>query len=319
MIDQYGRSIEYLRISVTENCNLKCIYCNPDGKLLCDKGANYLSPVEIEKIVKAMAKIGIKKVRITGGEPLVRPDVCEIIERIAKIPGIEDISMTTNGINLDTMAEKLKEAGLNRLNISLDTLKADKFSYITGGGDITRTLKGIDKALELGLTPVKLNTVLIKDINDDEIDDLIALAKDKPIEVRFIELMPIGFYGEKNKDKIMYSDEVIEARPYLKFLKKTDKGAPATYYGIDGYLGKVGFISPMSHKFCGDCNRIRLTSDGKIRPCLGHNGEIVIRGFLDMTAEEFDDKIKEIIYSKPRGHNFEEGFSSSRKMSMIGG
>lgn len=319
MKDQYGRKIEYLRISVTDFCNLKCIYCNPDGKYLNDNPSKYLKPEEFEKIVRSMAKEGIRKIRITGGEPLVRPDVCEIIERIAGIPGIEDISMTTNGINLDRMAGDLKKAGLKRLNISLDTLKEDKFRYITGGGDIARTMNGIKKALELGMTPVKINTVLVRGVNDDEIDDLIALTKDEPIQVRFIELMPIGFFGEANAEKIIYSDEIIGARPHLKFQERSDKGAPATYYTIDGHQGKVGFISAMSHKFCSDCNRIRLTSDGKIRPCLGNNGEIDIRGFLNLEPEMLDQKIREIIYRKPRGHNFTEGFTSSRKMNGIGG
>ncbi|NTW71606.1 MAG: GTP 3',8-cyclase MoaA [Eubacteriaceae bacterium] len=319
MLDQYGRKIEYLRISVTQSCNLKCIYCDPEGENCSENWENNLSPEEIEKITRAMVKAGIKKVRITGGEPLVRRDVCDIISRISKIEGIEDISMTTNGVNLYRMAKELKEAGLQRLNISLDSLKEEKFRYITGGGDFKRTMEGIDLALKLGMTPVKINTVLIKGINDDEIDDIISLAKDKPIEVRFIELMPIGSYGEKNADKIIRNDDVIKARPHLKYLTRTDKGSPAIYYGIDCYKGKIGFISPMTHQFCGDCNRIRLTSDGKIRPCLGNNGEIDIKGMLDLEPEKFDEYIRKIIFEKPRGHNFGEEYSSSRKMNMIGG
>lgn len=319
MLDKYGRKIEYLRISVTQNCNLKCLYCRPDGS---DNEAcclNYLTPPEFERIVRAMADVGIHSVRITGGEPLVRKDICEIIERIAGIEGIKDISLTTNAIHLDKMAERLKAAGLNRLNISLDSLKADRFEYITGGGRLKDTLNGIDKALELGLEPVKINTVLIKGVNDDEIDDFIDLAKDKPLEVRFIELMPIGKFGEENSDKIIYNSEIIDRRKDLVFCEDTLIGSPARYYKIDGYMGKIGFISPMSHKFCNCCNRIRLTCDGKIKPCLGNNGEVDVTDILRNTPEKLGDFIRCVIFEKPRGHNFDKGFHSQRNMNRIGG
>ncbi|WHH58811.1 GTP 3',8-cyclase MoaA [Petroclostridium sp. X23] len=319
MRDRFGREIEYLRISITQNCNLKCIYCSPGGSGCVHEYTSYLTPEEIEQIVRSMARVGIKKVRVTGGEPLTRADICEIIQRIAGINGIEDLMMTTNGINLDKMAEKLKEAGLNRLNISLDSLKEDKFEYITGGGKLENTLKGIEKALDVGLNPVKINTVLIKGVNDDEIDDFIKLAKARPLEVRFIELMPIGKYGEQNSDKIIYNSEIINARPELIFCEDSTKGHPATYYTIEGYKGKIGFISPMSHKFCDRCNRIRLTSDGKIKPCLGSNGEEDVMEILRNNPEHLDEFIQRIIYEKPMRHHFEQDFSSARNMSMIGG
>ncbi|KNZ41023.1 GTP 3',8-cyclase MoaA [Acetobacterium bakii] len=319
MLDQYGRKIEYMRISVTQKCNLKCIYCDPDGENCKDSQEENLAPEEIEKITRAMVKTGIKKIRITGGEPLVRKDVCEIISRISRIDGIEDICMTTNGVNLLKMARNLNVAGLHRLNISLDSLDEEKFRYITGGGDFKKTMEGIDLALELGMTPVKINTVLIKGINDNEIDALIELTRNRPIEVRFIELMPMGSFGEKNADKIIHNDDVINARPGLQYLERTDKGSPAVYYRMEGYVGKIGFISPMTHQFCSDCNRIRLTSDGKIRPCLGNNGEADIRDALGLKPENFEKIIRQIIADKPRGHHFGEAFSSSRKMNMIGG
>ena len=319
MLDRYGRKIEYLRISVTQNCNLKCVYCNPDGSLGKENQEKNLSPGEIESITRAMTKVGIRKVRITGGEPLVRRDICEIISRISSIPKIEDISMTTNGINLLGMAEDLKKAGLQRLNISLDSLKEDKFRQITGGGDLKKTLDGIDRALELGMTPVKLNTVLIKGVNDDEIDDIIELARNRPIEVRFIELMPMGCFGEKNAGKIISNDVIIAARPQLEFLKRNDKAAPAVYYGIAGFAGKIGFISPMTHQFCSDCNRVRLTSDGRIRLCLGNNEEVDIRKALDLKQQDLGEIMRQIVYNKPMGHHFKEPFSSSRRMQMIGG
>lgn len=316
MKDSHGREIEYLRISVTNNCNLKCLYCSPGEN---KKHPDELTPEEFEIIVRNMVDLGIKKVRITGGEPLIREDICEIIKRISKIEGIEDISMTTNGIYLDGMAKKLKLAGLNRINISLDSLKADKFRRITGGGRIEDVLKGIEKAVNVGLDPVKINTVLIKGINDEEIDDFILLAKDHSLVVRFIELMPIGKYGEQNTDKIVYNSDIIRSRPQLIFCEDIMKGQPASYYSIDEYKGRIGFISPLTHKFCSSCNRIRLTSDGKIKPCLGNNGEIDITQVLRNDPGGLSAFIKKAIYNKPEGHNFGNGFSSDRNMSMIGG
>jgi len=319
MLDQHGRKIEYMRISVTQKCNLKCIYCDPNGENCKDSKEDSLTPWEYEKVVRFMVNAGIKKIRITGGEPLLRRDICEIISRISVIDGIEEISMTTNGIKLLKMADNLKASGLRRLNISLDSLNLEKFKFITGGGDLNKTMAGIDRALALGLTPVKINTVLIKGINDDEIDDLIELTKDRPIEVRFIELMPMGSFCEDNRDKIIRNDDLIADRPELQYLERTDKGSPAVCYQIAGYTGKIGFISPMTHQFCSDCNRIRLTSDGKIRPCLGNNGEVNIRKALDLKPENFNRIVSQIIMEKPKGHNFGAGFSSSRRMNMIGG
>jgi cyclic pyranopterin phosphate synthase len=178
---------------------------------------------------------------------------------------------------------------------------------------------GIYKAMELGITPVKLNTVLIKGVNDDEIDALINLTKDSPLEVRFIELMPIGKFGEENSDKIVYNSDIIKAHPEFIFIGDNLRGAPASYYRIEGYKGKVGFISPMSHKFCSSCNRVRLTCDGKIKLCLGHNSEMDVASVLREKPEELDEFIKKTIYEKPKGHNFDKNFSSDRNMSMIGG
>ncbi len=318
MKDQYGREIEYLRISITQKCNLKCIYCSPGG-IKSRTQCSALTAEEFEKVVRSMAMVGIHKVRLTGGEPLTRADVCQIIERIAIVPGIQDISMTTNGINLGKIAGKLKAAGLLRLNISLDSLKADRFNYLTGGGKLADTLQGIEKALEVGLTPIRINTVLIKGVNEDEIDDFIHLAKDKPLEVRFIELMPIGRFGEENPDKIVYNSEIVQARPELIFCEDSLKGHPATYYKIEGYRGKIGFISPMSHKFCASCNRIRLTCDGKIKPCLGNNGEVNIINILRQNPDRLDTAVRKAIFEKPRCHHFESGYSSTRNMNMIGG
>lgn len=319
MKDRLGRDIEYLRVSVTQNCNLKCIYCAPDENRVSSNCCSSLSPEEYKTIIMCMVNNGINRVRITGGEPLTRLDVCDIIKAVSKLPGIKDLSMTTNGIHLATMAKDLKKAGLMRLNISLDSLKGDKFKHITGGGRLEDVLKGIDEALKVGLTPIKINTVLIKGINDDEIDDFINLAKYDPIEVRFIELMPVGKFGDQNRDKIVYNTDIIASHPQLVLCEDNNENGPSQDYLMEGYKGKIGFISPMSHEFCGSCNRIRLTCDGKIKPCLGNNGEVDAIGILRNNPEKLEELVKRVIYEKPEGHNFSKKFESDRSMNLIGG
>lgn len=319
MRDSLGREIEYLRISITQHCNLKCIYCVPEDQEIRDKQCHNLTSAELETIVREMAKLGIKKVRLTGGEPLIRSDICDIVYKISKIPGIEDLSMTTNGMNLGVLAEKLKAAGLMRVNISLDSLKSQRLARITGAGNLEKVMYGIEKALEVGLNPVKINTVLIKGINDDEIDDFIGFAKDKPVEVRFIELMPMSEFGENNRDKIIYNSSIAASHPEMRICDDNRKCEPSRYYRIDGFKGRIGLISPMSHKFCGGCNRIRLTCDGKIKPCLGDNGELDIADIMKNSPDRLGEHIKNVIYKKPSGHCFEDNFSSNRSMKMIGG
>ena len=325
MKDRLGREIEYLRVSVTQNCNLRCIYCRPgedEAEVFSKSGyqcscTSTLTSAEFSSIVKVFAGMGIKKVRLTGGEPLTRPDILSIVEQIAAIPGIEDLSMTTNGIYLGKMADKLKEFGLKRLNISLDSLKEDRFHSITGGRLID-VLKGIEKALDTGF-PIRINTVLIKGLNDDEVDDFILLTKDKPIDVRFIELMPVGKFGEENSDKVVYNNDIINNHPELITCDTRIESLPARYYCVNGYKGRVGFISPVSHKFCSSCNRIRLTCDGKIKPCLGSNGEVDILGVLKDDPSKLEEFVKKTIFEKPEGHNFNKDFTSLRSMDMIGG
>ena len=316
MMDKQGRTIEYLRISVTQKCDLNCIYCRPDlGETpWCDS----LSAEDFTKIVKSMAQLGIKKVRLTGGEPFLRKDICDIVSGISSIEGIFDLSATTNGLQLAVLAVPLKEAGLNRVNISLDSLNKKRFSYITGGGNLEDVLAGIDAAVRAGLNPVKINVVLIKGVNDGEIDDFIQMTKENPIEVRFIELMPIGGFGEKNRDKIVYNSDILRSHPQMQPILQTPPG-PAILYRIDGYSGKIGLISPMSHQFCNCCNRIRLTCDGKLRPCLGDNGEVDLMKALREQPEELDGLIARTIFNKPEGHHFNREFHSEKGMSQIGG
>lgn len=319
MNDRYGRSIDYLRVSLTDRCNLRCIYCMPEEGVYKKSHEEILRFEEILKIVNAAALLGVKKIRYTGGEPLILKGIEELIEKTSKVSGIKDIAITTNGILLEDLADKLKESGLNRVNISLDTLKEDKFKQITRGGDINKVLRAIQKCISIGLTPVKINTVLIKGINDDEISDFINLTRELPVEIRFIELMPIG-QGEKLYEKgFMSSDEVIARFPELMPLE-TNKNSTASLYKIKNSKGKVGFISPLSCKFCASCNRIRLTSMGTIKPCLHSANELNIKGYLNNEVL-LTSALKEAIYNKPSQHNLEcdKKSSSSKMMYQIGG
>jgi len=323
MKDRFGREIEYVRISITQNCNLKCIYCGTDASKSgteCDHArATGFDPAEIKTVVAIMAGLGITKVRITGGEPLLRPDICEIIHGIASIKEIADLSVTTNGVSLHQMARELKKAGLKRINISLDSLQAERFRLITGGGNLGMVLDGIFQALDFGLLPVKINTVLVKGVNDDEIDDFIGFSKDYPVEIRFIELMPIGRFGEQNSEKIISNRDIIRSHPELVKWIANEPGGVAAYYQVAGFKGKIGFISPMSHQFCSRCNRIRLTCDGRIKPCLGDNGEVNLLNVLRNNPRKLKALIRQAIYQKPAGHHFLDGYQSVRNMKEIGG
>lgn len=318
MLDRKGRTIEYLRVSLTDRCNLRCIYCMPEDGIDKKYHKDILRFEEVEKIITASASLGIKKVRFTGGEPLILSGIEKLIAHTAAIPGIEDIAITTNGILLEDMADDLKESGLNRVNISLDTLKEDKFKKITRIGDINKVFKSIEKCLSIGLTPVKINTVLMKTFNDDEIEDFLELTKKYPIQVRFIELMPIG-EGSKFYDECsMSGDEIIKKHPELIPVK--DKSRVASVYKFEGAKGSVGFISPVSCKFCKNCNRIRLTASGTIKPCLHSAEEINLKPFLN-DEKALISALKNSIYNKPEEHHLEidKHSETNRMMFQIGG
>lgn len=318
MLDHKGRTIDYLRISLTDRCNLRCVYCMPEEGIVKKTHNDIMRFEDLEKVISAFAALGIKKVRFTGGEPLILKGIEKLIKYTSSLPSIEDVSLTTNGILLADMADGLKKSGLNRVNISLDTLNNKKFYEITRGGDLNKVLTAIEKCIDINLKPVKINTVLMKGINDDEVEDFINLTKDMPIHVRFIELMPIG-EGLKFYDKSsMKIDEIIDNHKELIHIK--DKSNVASVYKIDGAKGTVGFISPMSCKFCNDCNRIRLTSSGTIKPCLHSEEEINIKHYVQ------DEKmlikvIEDAIYNKPDEHHLETDKKSKtdRMMFQIGG
>lgn len=316
MIDRFGRVINYLRLSVTERCTLKCEYCRTDDSP-CAKHSE-LSAEQLVRIVTACAELGITKLRLTGGEPLLRDDIVDIVSGCAAIAGIEEIALTTNAQQLGGMASRLKAAGLNRLNISIDSLKPEKFRAITGGGDLKRVLDGVDEAIENGLLPIRLNVVVVRGRNDGEIDDFIALTKHRPIDVRFIELMPIGRLGEDPSLRVL-SSSLISERPYLIPEKPDYTGQPAINFSIDGYAGRVGFISPISHKFCAECNRVRIMSDGMLRPCLGNNSELSLLSALSDSDKALTETIRDAIYNKPQGHNFENAWKTEKNMNRIGG
>lgn len=315
MIDQFGRTIDYLRLSVTERCTLRCAYCRADEGV-CPKKEE-LTTDEFLRIARACASLGIRKVRVTGGEPLLRRDILEIVGGLAAIPGIAEVDMTSNAQMLKGQAAALKQAGLQRINISLDSLDAGTFREMTGG-DLAAVLAGIEEALAAGLTPVRINAVLVRGKNDREVDDFIALTKNQPVDVRFIELMPIGSLGQDDSLRVS-SDALIATRPYLKPTSPLQTGQVSTDYAIDGHFGRVGFISPVSHKFCATCNRMRIMSDGTLRPCLGNNLEIPLKKYLSGDDDSLTGAIREAIYHKPAGHHFEQGFISQKNMSEIGG
>ncbi|WP_330397339.1 GTP 3',8-cyclase MoaA [Maledivibacter halophilus] len=297
-----GRKINYLRISITDLCNLRCKYCMPKEGICKKFHKDILRIEEIEEIVRQSVKIGIKKVRITGGEPLIRNGIIELVKRISSIDGIEDLAMTTNGILLKKYARDLKSAGLNRVNISIDSLDKEKYREITRGGNIEDVMAGIKAAKDFDLTPIKLNTVLIGRFNDDEIEDFVYLTQNEKIDVRFIELMPLGEASSWAKEHFIPNTTVLDRFPNLIPLKSEDKSSPAKHYKLPGGKGKVGLINPISSHFCSYCNRIRITSDGKIKPCLHSNYEINIKNLIKQNYEIIDI-LRFAVEAKPKEHN----------------
>lgn len=326
MVDSHGRNINYLRISITDRCNLRCRYCMPYTGVEKLKHFSILSLEEIARLVRVAAQAGIRKVRLTGGEPLVRRNVAQLIRYIRAVPEIDDISLTTNGTLFVGLAEELKEAGLDRINFSLDSLVPERFEYITRVGQLDTVKKAIDKALNLGLNPVKINTVLIRGFNDDEIMDFADLAYTLPLHVRFIEFMPIGDLQFWNRDNIITSREtknIIARRYQLIDAKKIKGSGPAKYYNLEGGKGSVGFISPMSNHFCAECNRIRMTAEGKLRGCLYDKRELDLRQAMNYGAsdEQLRQLFLETINGKPDKHHMNSGWGADnrRKMYQIGG
>jgi len=323
MLDRFGRNIDYLRISVTENCNLKCIYCVDENSILNSCDNDILSDDEIFKIAKECASLGIKKIRITGGEPLVRKNIENLIYRLKSINGIDEIYITTNGVLLKDKIEILKKNGLIGVNISLDSLNKDRFKKVTRFDKLSDVLFSIDKALDLGLK-VKINTVIVDDINKDEIIDFVNLTKHKNLDIRFIELMPIGaakkYKGTSNKE---INQIIKNSFKNIKLEYKNKLNGPADYIKIENYKGRVGFISPISSCFCEQCNRIRLTSKGFLKRCLHYNYGVDLKKYIrnNISDKDLNKLIYDNIYDKPQKHLFMEECDNkdNKYMNQIGG
>jgi len=322
--DSFQRPINYLRISVTDRCNLRCIYCMPPEGIPLMKHAEILSLEEFSTVAEAAAELGITKIRITGGEPLVRLNLPRLISMLRDISGIDDISITTNGILLARYAEELKAVGLNRVNVSLDSLQAKKFNKITRLGELKDVLAGIEAAKKCGLEPVKINTVIMHGINDDELLDFARKTVSEGWNVRFIEMMPVTD-NDKNLSRVMTIEEVKEKISVLGELEPCaiEKGnGPAKYYRLPHASGTIGFIAPPSNHICSRCNRIRLTADGKLRPCLLSDMEIDVKDALrqSKSSDEIKQLIKTAVKSKPARHQMVMYKNHhTRPFSQVGG
>ena len=319
MLDGYERNIDYARISLTDKCNLRCVYCMPEDKVYENNLINdTLSFNDYKFIINGLSQVGIKKIKFTGGEPLLYPHLIELIKYAHYECNIDDISITTNGIGLNEIAYELKRSGLKSVNISLDSLKSYKYKSITRGGNLTDVLKSINRCLELGIK-VKINCVVIKRFNDDEVYDFIEMANYYPIDVRFIELMPLGegeyFYENGYFNISNFINDIDEL-----YKIEDEKGSTARLYQAKYAKGRIGIITPISCQFCNTCNRIRISSDGKIKLCLHSNEETDIRYYLNKPMI-FKEVLKEIILKKPDKHNLLESNSSDtyRQMYEIGG
>ena len=325
MRDPFGRDIDYLRISVTDRCNLRCIYCIPEGMEWIEK-ADILSYEEIERLVRILGRLGLRRLRLTGGEPTVRRQLPRLVEMLVAIEGIEEISLSTNGLKLTELAAPLRRAGLSRVNVSLDSLDEGCFREITRGGDLRKVLAGIEAAEKEGLLPIKINVVVMRGKNDGEITDFALLTQQRPWNVRFIEMMPLeGNVGEQEA-RYVSTDEVrrsLEALGGLEPAEAVRGNGPATYFRYPGAPGTVGFISPLNHNFCDRCNRLRLTANGRLRLCLFGDNEIDLATPLraGRGEEEIAEKVLDGLMAKPQRHYLELGSTASRliALSQVGG
>lgn len=333
-MDMFSRTISYLRLSLTDRCNLKCIYCvtedEKNGHLIKLGQDELLTYEELLRVVRVAVEMGITKLRLTGGEPLVRHNIMNFIDNLAAIEGLDDIRITTNGVLLEKYAGGLFAAGVTKINISLDTLRPERFAEITGVDCFDRVWKGIETAMAVGFFPVKLNMVVMRDINDDELVDFAELSRKTPLQIRFIEFMPIGSSTRWNKNTYMSSDEIMgRFRSFGELIpqEKQQADGPARVFklGVDA-VGSLGFISPISHHFCDRCNRLRLTSEGRLRSCLLHDEETDLRGVLRAGCSDADirETLMTAIRNKPKGHQMaerlkEDGGDCHGRMSRIGG
>ncbi len=310
LVDRYGRQIKYLRISVTDRCDLRCVYCMSEDMQFVPR-SQLLTLEELERIGQTFVELGVNKIRITGGEPLTRRNIIQLFDSLGQLDGLTDFTLTTNGTLLPQHAQELKDAGVTRINISLDTLKPVRFHDITRVGELKRTLDGIDAALAVGFKRVKINSVILKNRNHDEVNDLVQFSLERGMDISFIEEMPLGVINEHDREEAYYSSDQILAdlEKQHNLIPTTEStGGPSRYYRIDGTETRVGFISPHSHNFCDSCNRVRLTAEGRLLLCLGQEHSIDLRRILrahPLDNEPLREAIIQSMDLKPKGHDFD--------------
>ena len=313
MHDKFGRGIDYLRLSVTDLCNYRCEYCMAEDGVPKRSHGDILSIEELSEIGEAAVRCGVKKMRLTGGEPLVRRGILTLCEKLKALDGLQELTMTTNGSLLGAMAADLKAAGVDRLNASLDTLRPERFRAITRRGELSDVLDGLDAARAAGFAHTKLNVVLMGGVNDDEIGDFVALTRDNEYSVRFIELMPMGVCAGFPQERFLSADAVLDA---VSELAPIGGDGVAELYRVPGYRGTVGLIRPLTRCFCASCDRIRVTADGKLKPCLHSEAEFSLRGLHSAALE---DAIRSAALAKPERHHLAQGSETPRSMNQIGG
>lgn len=324
LTDQYGRNIEYLRLSVTDRCDLRCHYCMPEGFKDFEEPEDWLTFDEIERVIRVFGELGTKRIRITGGEPLVRKNIPELAARLSKLPGIEDLSLSSNATRLKKQAAPLRQAGISRINVSLDTLKPDLFKEITGGGKLEKVIDGLMAAKEAGFQPVKINMVVMRGVNDDQVEDMVQFCIKHDFTLRFIETMPMGNTGREASQQYIPLNEIHDrlAKKYTLVKASMNGGGPARYVRVEGTELRIGFITPMSQHFCDTCNRVRLSVDGTLYLCLGQEDSYPLREHLrsGITDDELKQHIKKAIDLKPEKHEFSDKPEKLvRFMSMTGG
>ena len=324
LIDPFLRKIEYLRVSVTDRCDLRCNYCLPKHWDEFNEPDDWLTFAEIERVVAAFVQLGVSRVRLTGGEPLARRELPVLAQQLGRLPNLEDLSLSTNGVQLARHAAALHQAGVTRLNVSLDSLRADRFAEITGGGKLSKVLKGLEVASAAGFSPIKINTVAMRGVNDDEFEDMVQFCTEHGYALRLIETMPVGDTGRAA------SDTYLDLQGVRESLQKTFElvpaampgGGPARYYQVAGTETRVGFITPMSQHFCDTCNRVRLSADGTLYLCLGQEDSVALRPLLraGISDEALRTTIEDAIARKPERHEFKQKPEKIiRFMSLTGG
>ncbi len=326
LVDRFGRQITYLRISVTDRCDFRCVYCMSEKMTFLPR-AQVLSLEEIHSIAQAFSELGVSKIRFTGGEPLVRRDVVKLFKGVGALPGLKDFCLTTNGSQLPRYAHALKEAGLTRINISLDSLQEERFKALTRTGDLSQVIAGIDAACDAGFKGIKLNAVVLQGRNDDEVVNLVRFAREKQIDLSFIEEMPLGVIAEHDRAETYFSSDQVRALINERFplVPTTESsGGPAKYWRMADSNSRIGFISPHSHNFCGDCNRVRVTAEGLLLLCLGNEHSVDLKAIIRRYPgglERLKEVIRKAIENKPEEHRFtaDGDVQIVRFMNMTGG